>query len=80
MWQEQKQQADGSNSLREIEYLWDIVELRPRKALSKTYQAYHKRLSQKKMNRAVLTFIFTGFWMNDNFTYTWLKTSVWHRK
>ena len=48
MWQEQKQQADGSNSLREMEYLWDIVELRPRKALSKTYQAYHKRLSQKK--------------------------------
>ena len=47
MWEEQKQQANGSNSLREVEYLWDIVKLQPRKALSKTYQAYHKFLSQK---------------------------------
>ena len=55
-----KQQANGSNSLtREMEYLVDIVKLPQRKALSKTYQAYHKTFVTKKMNRAVLTFIFT---------------------
>ena len=54
-----KQQANGSNSLMEMECLVDIVKLPQRKALSKTYQAYHKTFVTKKMNRAVLTFIFT---------------------